>query len=79
MTRGNTQEVKMHYKGQNTGDDYLIYIASAQAVKDWVKDKTIPLVEVLDGFFVFVSHKYVSRITQRKSAFRPCPDLLMKC
>jgi hypothetical protein len=69
MTRGNTQEVKMHYKGLNTGDDYLIYITSAEAAKDWVEDKTIPLVEVLDGFFVFVSHKYISRIMQRKLLF----------
>jgi hypothetical protein len=58
MTRGNTQEVKMHYKGPNTGDDYVVYIASAEAARDWKKDKTIPLVDVLDGFFVFVSHKY---------------------
>jgi hypothetical protein len=60
MTRGNTQEVKMHYKGLNTGDDYLIYIASAELAREWKKDKTIPLVDVLDGFFVFVSHKYVA-------------------
>lgn len=59
MTRGNTQEVKMHYKGTNTSDDYVIYISGADAVQKWLKDKTIPLVEVLDGFFVFVSHKYV--------------------
>jgi len=47
----------MHYKGPNTGDDYVVYIASAEAARDWKKDKTIPLVDVLDGFFVFVSHK----------------------
>jgi hypothetical protein len=63
MTRGNTQEVKMHYKGPKTGDDYVTYIASAEAVQKWKNDRTIPLIEVLDGFFVFVSHKYVARQT----------------
>ncbi|RMZ67859.1 FAD-binding domain [Pyrenophora seminiperda CCB06] len=56
MTRGNTQEAKMHYKGPNTGDDYVIYI-NPEAAAAWLKDRTIPLVDVLDGFFVFVSHK----------------------
>lgn len=49
----------MHYKGPVTGDDYVTYIASAEAVQNWKKDHTIPLKDVLDGFFVFVSHKYV--------------------
>jgi hypothetical protein len=57
MARGNTQEVKVHYKGPNTGDDYVIYITSAETLQNWKKDKTIGLVDVLDGFFVFVSHK----------------------
>jgi ribosome maturation protein Sdo1 len=53
----------MHYKGPKTGNDNVIYIASAETARDWEKDKTIPLVDVLmlDGFFVFVSHKYLPR------------------
>ncbi|KAF2996522.1 hypothetical protein E8E13_006218 [Curvularia kusanoi] len=58
MTRGSTQEVKMHYKGPITGDDYVIYITSAEAMRNWKNDRTIPLVDVLDAFFVFVSHKH---------------------
>ena len=57
MTKGTTQEIKMHYKGPTTGDDYVIYITSAEAARNWTKDKTIPLVDVLDAFYVFVSHK----------------------
>jgi hypothetical protein len=53
----------MHYKGANTEDDYVIYIASAETARDWEKYKIIPIVDVptLDGFFVFVSYKYVPR------------------
>jgi len=61
MTRGNTQEAKMHYKGPVTGDDYIVYI-NPEAAAAWLKDKSIPLVDVLDGFFVFVSHKYVWKV-----------------
>jgi hypothetical protein len=66
MTRGNTQEVRMHYKGPKTGDNYCIYITSAEVARDWVSDKTIPLVDVLDGFLVLVSHKSVPPKSRRR-------------
>jgi hypothetical protein len=58
MTRGNTQEAKMHYKGE--ADDFVVYIDSPEAVRRWKKDSSVPLVEVLNGYFVFVTHKYGS-------------------
>ena len=55
MTRGTTQEVKVHYKGN--GDDFIIYVTGEEAVQNYAKDKTIPLVDVVNGWKVFVTHK----------------------
>lgn len=55
--RGNAEQVKCHYKGKN--DDFIVMVESAQAVQDWKKDKTIPLAQVVNGWKVFVTHKYV--------------------
>lgn len=52
MPRGAGAQTKVHYKGQD--DDFIVFVESAQAVKDWKEDKTIPLAQVVDGFKVFV-------------------------
>jgi hypothetical protein len=57
MTRGNTQEVKVHYRGQNVHDDFLVYVTDADLLVKWRKDKTIPMTEVIDSYKVFVTHK----------------------
>nr|OQO25853.1 hypothetical protein B0A51_07939 [Rachicladosporium sp. CCFEE 5018] len=54
--RGNAPQVKVHYKGQE--DDFIVFVDSAEAVKKWKTDKTIPMAQVVSGFKVFVTHKH---------------------
>ncbi|KAI7366990.1 hypothetical protein KC336_g21243, partial [Hortaea werneckii] len=54
MPRGNEAQCKVHYKGK--GDDFIIFVDSAQAVRDWKNDKTIALATVVSGWKVFVTH-----------------------
>jgi hypothetical protein len=53
--RGNENQVKVHFKGEQ--DDFIVFVESAKAVQDWKKDKTIPLAQVVNGWKVFVTHK----------------------
>jgi ribosome maturation protein Sdo1 len=53
MARGNTF---VHYSGKN--DDFIVMVTSEDSVKQWKKDKSIPLTDVLDGYGVFVTHKH---------------------
>ncbi|KAK4555798.1 hypothetical protein LTR86_007018 [Recurvomyces mirabilis] len=55
MPRGNDAQVKVHHKGQN--DDFIIFVESSDAVREWKKDKSVPLAQVVSGFKVFVTHK----------------------
>jgi len=52
---GNAQTVKVHYKGQN--DDFVVIVDSAQAVRDWKADKSVPLAQVVNGWKIFCTHK----------------------
>jgi hypothetical protein len=56
--RGNDQQVKVHYKGNN--DDFIVFVESAKAVQEWKADKSVPLVQVVNSFKVFVTGGYVS-------------------
>ncbi|KJX94629.1 shwachman-bodian-diamond syndrome protein [Zymoseptoria brevis] len=51
--KGNASEVKVHYKGNN--DDFIVIVDSVQAVKDWKKDSSVPLAQVVSSFKVFVT------------------------
>jgi hypothetical protein len=55
MTKADTLQTKIHYKG--TEDDFVILVESAEAVKKWKEDKTIPLVDVVNSFDIFTTHK----------------------
>lgn len=57
MVRGDTEQVKVHYKGNE--DDFIVMAESVEAVKKWKEDKTIPLVDVVNSFDVFHTNKYV--------------------
>jgi len=59
MVRADTEQVKIHYKGNE--DDFVIMAESVEAVKKWKEDKSTPLVEVVNSFDVFCTHKYVPR------------------
>ena len=55
MTRGEAGQIKVHYKGAD--DDYIVMAESIDAVKKWRDDKTVPLVDVVSSFDVFITHK----------------------
>lgn len=54
---GNGGQTKVHFKGE--GDDFVIFVDSAQAVRDWKADKSVPLAQVVNGWKIFVTHKSV--------------------
>ena len=58
MTRGNDTQTKVHYKGKE--DDFVVFVDSVNALKEWKEDKTKPLADVVSGWKVFVSHKCVA-------------------
>ncbi|KAF2714036.1 putative RNA binding protein [Pleomassaria siparia CBS 279.74] len=55
MTRGNDQQTKVHYKGDQ--DDFVVFVESSKIVEQWKEDKSIPLAQVVAGWKVFVTHK----------------------
>jgi len=55
MARGNDSQTKVHYKGKD--DDFVIFVESAKAVQDWIKDKSVPMAQVVNGWKIFVTHK----------------------
>ena len=57
MPRGNASQSKVHYHGQD--EDFVIMVDDVQAVQNWKNDRSIPLAQVVSGFKIFVTHKYV--------------------
>lgn len=55
----NSSETKVHYKGKNVEEDFVVYVDSQQAVLDWKADKSTPLAQVVGLYKVFVTHKLV--------------------
>lgn len=55
IMRGNAAQTKVHFKG--TEDDFIVFVESAEDVKKWKADKTIPMAQVVSGFKVFITHK----------------------
>lgn len=55
MTRGNTRQSKVYYKGQT--EDFVIFVGDITAVQNWKKDHTLPLAQVMDGWKIFTSHQ----------------------
>jgi len=56
MTRADGEVTKVHYRGQE--DDFVVMIEGPEAVKRWKADKSVPLVDVVNSFDIFVTHKY---------------------
>lgn len=48
---------KVHYKGAD--EDFIVFVESQKDVEAWKADRSIPLAQVVNGFKVFVTHKYV--------------------
>ena len=55
MVRGEAQQTKVHYKGQD--EDFIIFVDDVKAARDWKTDKSIPLAHVVSSFKIFVTHK----------------------
>lgn len=55
MARGEGNQVKVHFKGKE--DDFIVFVESAEDVKAWKGDKSVPLAQVVSSFKVFVTHK----------------------
>jgi ribosome maturation protein Sdo1 len=55
MTRADTEQIKVHYKGAE--DDFIVMAESVDAVKAWRKDSSKPLIDVVNSFDVFVTGK----------------------
>jgi ribosome maturation protein Sdo1 len=56
MTRGNGQVTKVFFKGQT--DDFIVFIESADDLKAWKKDQSIPLAQVVNSFKIMLTHKH---------------------
>lgn len=57
MPRGNDQVTKVFYQGK--ADDFVIFVDDVAAAQQWRKDRTVPLAQVVSGWKIFVTHKYV--------------------
>lgn len=57
MPRGNASLSKVHYQGKD--EDFVIMVDDVEAVQNWKNDRSIPLAQVVSGFKIFVTHKYV--------------------
>jgi hypothetical protein len=57
MTRGNDTTTKVFYQGK--ADDFVIFVDDVPAAQKWRNDHSIPLAQVVSGWKVFVTHKYV--------------------
>lgn len=55
IMHGAASLTKVHFKGSN--DDFVIFVESAQAVRDWKADKSVPLAQVVNGWKIFCTHK----------------------
>jgi Shwachman-Bodian-Diamond syndrome (SBDS) protein len=50
---GEGQQARVHYKGSD--DDFLVFVEDVASLKKWRGDKTVPLVDVVQSFDVFVT------------------------
>ncbi|RPB20829.1 DUF1960-domain-containing protein [Terfezia boudieri ATCC MYA-4762] len=53
MTRGDKPATHIHYKGDY--NDFVIFAESPEIVGRWKKDKSVPLMEVVDSFHIFTT------------------------
>jgi hypothetical protein len=61
MPRGNDPVTKVFYRGK--ADDFVIFVEDVAAAQQWRHDRTVPLAQVVSGWKVFVTHKYVPRLS----------------
>ncbi|PWW75043.1 DUF1960-domain-containing protein [Tuber magnatum] len=56
MPRGNGEQTKVVYKGKN--EDFIVFIESVETLNKWKKDPSVRLLDVVDSFKVFCTHKH---------------------
>jgi len=54
MTRGETKQNKVHYKG--TADDWIVFVEDVETYKKWQSDKSVALAHFVSSFKIFVTH-----------------------
>ncbi|EAS27635.1 RNA binding protein [Coccidioides immitis RS] len=55
MARGNIDVYKVFYKGDY--DNFVVFVEDVTAVRNWKKDRSIPLAQVVNGFKIYVTHR----------------------
>jgi hypothetical protein len=55
MTRGETTQYKVHYKGKE--DDFVVFVDDVESYKKWKEDSSVALAQVVSAFKIFVTHK----------------------
>ncbi|EHK40662.1 uncharacterized protein TrAtP1_003990 [Trichoderma atroviride] len=55
MTRGESTQVKVHYKGKQ--EDFIVFVDDVETYKKWQSDKSIPPAQFVSTFNVFLTHK----------------------
>lgn len=68
MARGNVGVYKVFYKGDH--DDFIIFVEDPALVREWKKDRSLPLARVVSGFKIFVTHRYVESLMRDKTLER---------
>lgn len=53
MTRGDTKQNKVHFKGAE--DDWIVFVDDVETYK-WQTDKSVPFTNFVAPFKVFVTH-----------------------
>jgi len=54
MTRGESKQNKVHYKGAE--DDWIVFVDDVETYKKWKTDKSVALAHFVSSFKVFVTH-----------------------
>ncbi|KAF3075480.1 hypothetical protein TsFJ059_002764 [Trichoderma semiorbis] len=55
MTRGESTQSKVHYKGKQ--EDFLVFVDDVDTYKKWQSDKSVPLAHFISTFQVFQTHR----------------------
>jgi len=55
MTRGESTQSKIHYKGKQ--EDFIVFVDDVDTYKKWQSDKSIPLAHFISTFNVFLTHR----------------------
>ncbi|PNP57970.1 hypothetical protein THARTR1_02128 [Trichoderma harzianum] len=56
MTRGESTQSKVHYKGKQ--EDFHVFVDDVDTYKKWQSDKSVPLAHFISTFQVFQTHRY---------------------